>query len=239
MARYGSKDVAFLLADGYELAPDLVSLRVGVEAVTQEATGLMAAWPSHLAVLRRASLETDGYYDDRADGELAAFVGSEGIPRILCVGLNGNVIGRQLIGAAGAMRARVTRVASQGDLHRLRGEWTLTGEVDGRAVILHPHQAETANGQAAPVDNGASSAAGGAGYLQVSTASGTSPSLTVSIEHSADNLTYVALMTFAAATTRGAQRLRVSGTVNRYVRAAWTVGGTSPSFTFAVGFERY
>ena len=70
------------------------------------------------------------------------------------------------------------------------------------------------------VDNAASSASGGAGYLQVfSLSSGT---VVAKIEHSANNSTWADLLTFSGATGAGAQRVTCSGTVNRYVRITTT-----------------
>ena len=43
---------------------------------------------------------------------------------------------------------------------------------------------------------------------------------------------------FTSATGVTAERKTVSGTVNQYTLASWTHGGTSPEFTFMVGFAR-
>jgi hypothetical protein len=100
---------------------------------------------------------------------------------------------------------------------------------------LHPMQAETGVQNFTGVDNGASSALGAVGYLQVPV-SGTS--VTVKIQHSTDNITYVDLITFAAATTNhNFQRIKVAGTVNRYLRAIISAQTAGPS-TFAVGVGR-
>jgi hypothetical protein len=69
--------------------------------------------------------------------------------------------------------------------------------------------------------------------LNVTAASGTTPSLTVVIEHSADNSTWVTHTSFAAKTTTGTER-KVISALDRYVRATWTISGTTPSFTFGL-----
>lgn len=89
------------------------------------------------------------------------------------------------------------------------------------------------------VDNGASTSNGGVGMLHVTQAGGTSPSLTVTLEHSSDNSTFTTLGTFDAATGLDSDFIDFSGTVNQYVRAAATsVTGTSPSFDYVVAFAR-
>jgi len=75
-------------------------------------------------------------------------------------------------------------------------------------------------GSGTTVDNSASSASGGAGFLQVfSVGSGT---VGFKIEHSSNGSSWADLLTFATATTVGAQRVTCSGTINRYVRITTT-----------------
>lgn len=102
-------------------------------------------------------------------------------------------------------------------------------------VSLHDLVAETTSASGSSVDdNGASSANGAVGSLHVTAANGTS--VVVKIQHSTDNVSFSDLITFTTATGLTSERKTVTGTVNRYVRASWTVTGTS--FTFAVVFAR-
>ncbi|ASU81505.1 hypothetical protein CDO52_00735 [Nocardiopsis gilva YIM 90087] len=105
-------------------------------------------------------------------------------------------------------------------------------------VSLHDLSAETATGSGTAVDNGASTSGGGVAHLHVTAASGASPSLTAKVQDSADNVTFVDLITFDAATAADSQSKTVTGTVDQYVRADWTISGTTPSFTFNVAFSR-
>ncbi|MBT9176901.1 MAG: hypothetical protein DDT20_01226 [Firmicutes bacterium] len=108
--------------------------------------------------------------------------------------------------------------------------------------VLHPLTARVVTGTGIGRDSAVSTSthAGGVGYLQVTTVSGVAPSLTARIQHSIDAVTWVDLITFAAVTSsNSAQRLVVAGTVNRHVRAQWTIAGTGPSFTFFAAFGRY
>ena len=111
-------------------------------------------------------------------------------------------------------------------------------QVDGgweRAVSLHALAAETGTGNYASVDNGASSANGGAGYIFVTAQSGTAG--VVKIQHSTDNSTWVDLITFSSLSGTSSTRTAVTGTVNRYVRGALTTASTS--ITFQVSFARF
>jgi hypothetical protein len=74
--------------------------------------------------------------------------------------------------------------------------------------------------------------------LSVTAASGTTPSLTVTIETSADGSTGWTTLgsAYAAQTTTATVRKVFSG-ADRYVRASYTITGTTPSFTFDVTGE--
>lgn len=84
------------------------------------------------------------------------------------------------------------------------------------------------------LDNSASSSNGGVGYLHLT--SFTSGSVPVLIEHSTDNAVWSTLITFTAITAaHQSERIAVTGTVNRYLRAS--ANGTYVG-TFIVAFDR-
>lgn len=96
----------------------------------------------------------------------------------------------------------------------------------------------TANGNQASVDNGASSAGGGVGYLHILALSA-GDTITVLIEDSPNNSDWSTLITFTLdGTALDAERLTVAGTVDRYVRVSYTVAGASISFPIVVAFKR-
>jgi hypothetical protein len=102
-------------------------------------------------------------------------------------------------------------------------------------VELAASAARTATGQGAAV------ALGDRGTLRllldVTAASGTGPTLDVTVETSFDGATgWRSLGTFAQKTAVASERKSFPG-CDRYVRATWTVGGTTPSFTFSVAGE--
>lgn len=83
--------------------------------------------------------------------------------------------------------------------------------------------------------------------LDCAAGTGTSPTLTVSVEHSdALGSGYAAISGAAftqVTTTASQQKLVISkDEAKRYVRVTYTIGGTSPSFTFSVngvGVKKY
>ncbi len=118
--------------------------------------------------------------------------------------------------------------------------------LDKLALIAgHPTAARTATGQTSGID--LQTYDGDVVFLLDSAAgSGTSPTLDVTIEDSADNSSFAAISgaAFTQVTgTASAQKLVVNkDSARRYVRVKYTIGGTSPSFTFsvnAVGVTKY
>jgi len=72
--------------------------------------------------------------------------------------------------------------------------------------------------------------------LDVTAASGSNPTLDVTVETSPDGVNWQPFMRFAQKTAVSSER-RQGGPSDRYVRAVATVGGTNPSFTFSLGGE--
>lgn len=121
-----------------------------------------------------------------------------------------------------------------------KGSWPLV-----RGQSMHRSGTpRTATGNGTVVDFGAPIPAGKAAYatLHVISASGTTPSLTVSIQ-SATTLGFSSPTnrgTFAAAAAVGGQAIKIASPgTDRYWRIVHTITGTSPSFLFlaSLGFE--
>lgn len=73
-------------------------------------------------------------------------------------------------------------------------------------------------------------------YLDITAVSGTSPTMTVSYETSPDGTRWFTHTSFAAKTATGKDVLKLQQ-IGRKGRIAFTVGGTSPNFTFRVDVE--
>jgi hypothetical protein len=117
----------------------------------------------------------------------------------------------------------------------------------GRSVALRPSAAETASTTGPTLETGDA----GAVYVQVdvTAASGTSPTLTVVVEGSNDNTTWFTLGTLGAngyavgplatapANFAGPGSTRAMFPAPQFVRTRSVIGGTSPSFTYQVVVE--
>lgn len=71
--------------------------------------------------------------------------------------------------------------------------------------------------------------------LNVSAASGTTPTLDVVVEDTVDaGATWNTVATFAQKTAAAREVLTISPVIGDQVRVSWTIAGSTPSFTFAV-----
>lgn len=70
--------------------------------------------------------------------------------------------------------------------------------------------------------------------LNVTAASGTTPTLDVVLEDTLDGTNWNVIGTFSQKTATSREVINVTAPFADNVRARWTVGGTTPSFTFAV-----
>lgn len=70
--------------------------------------------------------------------------------------------------------------------------------------------------------------------LDVTAASGTSPTLDVVVEDTVDGTNYNTVATFAQKVAAGREAVRVTTPFSDTLRVRWTIAGTTPSFTFSV-----
>jgi len=246
MAKYGANSIGFVLADGFNLVPSVLTSLDGpaIESILKETTGLGDSWPVNTAVgVRKGSLSVGGYFDDATTGIIASLLpdGGANTPvRAMSINVTGNTLGAKFIGMAGVLGGKFRRVAENGGLVLASAEYTVSGEVEQDGLILFPLQAVTvdtnsegANSQ----DNGALSSNGGAGYVHVLAYSGFT-NIVVKIRHSVDDATYADLLTFNTTfTANGGERKAVTGTVNRHLAVDINVTGAGSASIF-VGFKR-
>jgi len=101
-----------------------------------------------------------------------------------------------------------------------------------RAITLLPAAARTTGG----AGDGTSAAAEfreGNILLDITAASGTAPSLTVTVETSADGASWFTHTAFAAKTAVGKDVLKLVN-LGAFLRVSYAISGTAPSFTFSV-----
>jgi hypothetical protein len=110
------------------------------------------------------------------------------------------------------------------------GRWVATADV---TVVASGQR--TANGSSPAIELGDATAA----RLTLDVTAGLADAdetLDVTVETSEDGATWRDVANFAQATDVGAVRASFSG-LDRYIRASWTVAGTTPDVTFGVAGE--
>ncbi len=250
MTRYGSPDVGFILQGGRSLLADLTTHSIDREAMTEDTTVLGDGDEQHAKVgINAAKIKQEGLFDDGTDRINDALVGLT--EEIACAGDAGNAlpaagVARPCVGIKGQIQVDYERITNRGELHKAAASYKANGIVE-ECVLLHPHVAETSDPgdtESNSHDNAASSAAGGAAYLQVSALTlGGFTNLQITIRDSADDIAFLdhADGAFAAVTTApSAQRIALTGTIRRYTAIDWDwVGaGSGQTATFMVGLNR-
>lgn len=90
-----------------------------------------------------------------------------------------------------------------------------------------------ASGQSAPI-GGFVGATRAVVQLHVTSAAGVTPTLDAVLEDTIDGTNWNTVATFAQATAAGRSVQRISAPFTDRLRVRYTIGGTTPSFTFSV-----
>tara|TARA_R110000824_G_scaffold135553_1_gene298847 strand:- start:5546 stop:6271 length:726 start_codon:yes stop_codon:yes gene_type:complete len=214
---------------------------MGYTQALLETTPLNAAAATRMTGLADGGVTVNGYFDNADNKIHATFTSNSGkLPtadQVVLIPFN-SAVGDPAIGIS-AKQADYTVNRSPGSAMTVSSTFTGNGMGGEFGAMLTAHDdthASASNGTA--VDNAASSASGGSGYLQImSLASG---SVIIKIQESANNSTWTDLMTFSTVAAAGAptaERLTMSGTVARYLRVISS--GTFSNAKIAAQFARF
>ena len=241
MAYRGPEDVKLFMVDGFDLLSSLTEFTdkwAGVFENTKAPFG--EAWDTHAWVgVRQAEITQQGYYDDGVGSAHEALSTGPGVSRILCYGVEGTATGANFVGYRGALQIDYERGPRRAELHKANAAYKGSGRVE-QGKVLRFHNVATASGASTgtPFDAGASST-GYAAYLQVSRLDNAS-TLTVTVRHSSDNVTYANLVAFTAntsGTVPDAEVKQATAVVERYraVKTDFSSAGVNASAKFFVG----
>lgn len=241
MSKHGSASIALLLSDGVSLLgskPKDISSEHASRI--EDSAGLGDAWGAALATgMQSASLAIgEAFYDAGTGLTHEHYQASPGVSRIVCYGFEGDALGAAFVGHAGTITTKYKVLSKLGDLTKAGVEYVISGARD-EGVILCPLRTADADfdTEATSVDHGASTSNGGVAYQQV-TDFDSLDGYVGAVLHSADDSTYAELVAFADVTSGPeAQRVEVSGTVNRYLAYEGDLDG-SGELTVWAGFAR-
>ena len=206
-------------------------------ADTAESTTFGNSAKTFIAGEKDGTVSLTGFFDATADGVLQPLLG--GADFDLVMGIDGLDTGDYATFSKGNITNYAVSspvgdiVATSLDVQSDEGMWN--------GSVLTASAFTTTAAQGSAQDNSSSTSNGCGAFLIVTSVSGTSPTGDVKIQHSADNVTYVDLITFTQATASTSEvKLVDSGTtINRYIRVYNTIGGSStPTINAIVGFGR-
>ena len=234
------------LIDGYNmLSNKITGLREKISSELTDGTGIgdtfTEQYPTGVASLE--VVQEGAFFDTTTNYSHDALSGSvpsspQATARVLCVGFAGQTIGYPFVGFEGTYSSEYEVVAELGNLQKANVTYSMTG-ARSAGVILEKLVTKTDSWDttSTSVDNSASTSAGGVGFMQCTAASGFS-GFVGKVRHSSDDTTYTDLLSFTDNVSAPfAERVSVSGTVNRYLSFTGIVSGTG-SITIFAGFSR-
>lgn len=230
-----------IIAGQFPLSCFATSVSTDVQRAMLDATTLCSQAQEFMPGMKMATLTADTIVDNATtannywDTLTSFYSGGTLVP--VTVSPDGIASGSSCTLANGYMSTMAPQ-AAVADRVTASLTFTLSGGANPSGKNLVAHEAISTNTTGAAVDNAAGTTNGGVAHLHVTAASGTSPTLNAVVEHSTNNSSWSTLATFTQATGATSQRVAVTGTVHRYLRAKSTLAGTNPSFTIAVAFAR-
>lgn len=227
-----------VLLDDQHLSGRLNESSVSASKEVNEKTAYGDDNKKYVAGLRDATASLSGYFDGSTD-EIHAKLSSlatDDASKPLTWGMGALAVG-EFASLFDAHQVSYDVTSPVGNVVSVSVEAQSTEGID-YGVALANHSSRTSSGNESSVDQSSSSSNGAVAHLHVTAVSGSSPTADVVVQESSDNTTWVDLITFTQATAETSERKAVTGTVERYVRAEYTLGGTNPDFTFAVAFSR-
>lgn len=223
---------------GYDLSGDVGSLgAIGGGPAALDVTAINKSGFERLGGKRDGRIEFSTWFNPSANQEHAVFKTLPYLSQYAWYG-RGSAIGSPMAALLGKQIDYAPTRADDGALSA-----ALSTQADGFGLewgeqLTPGIRTDTAATNGTGLDGLAATTFGGQAYLQVFGVTGTS--VTVTIQDSADNASFANIAgggAFLAATPgRSAQRIAITGTIRRYVRAITT--GTFTNAQFAVGFVR-
>ena len=224
--------------NGYDLTDNFNSFDIGLTHETADNTPFNVDYRTKLALqLRDGTASLEGFFDADS-GEVDAVMGP-------LIGTGSDVLTVLPEGDANSntgygMLCHMGTYNIPGEVAGIVGV-SLEFEADGggdRITVAHALSAENSTGNGSSIDAGSSSSNGGAAFLHVTAGTGFG-TVDVDLEDSSDDSTFSTLASFTQVSSANtSERITFTGTVERYVRVAFTLTTTS-SVTFFVGFQRY
>ncbi len=245
---------AWLLVGGSNVTGDIYDMGETREQVLEECRpfsgGAIEDWDAYKGVgIGKIGLETgQGVYDTRTAGQLEAFQGAGTTRQLVDYGFAGCAdpvgnVGNPLTMVDGTYAVKWARKAQRANITMGQASHAVTG-VPYEGLVVAGLVARSGNGttEASYLDYGAGSYGHAIFDIQVTALSlGGGSNVVVTIHSSPDHSAWNLEATSAAITVAStAQRILVTSTIDRYLKATWTfTGGAAQTCTLMVGAYLY
>jgi len=234
--RHGKQTVVFI--NGTNMSAFLNSASSTMAIETAETTTFGDQDKTYITGLSDGTVSMSGFFDSTAGASDAVLSGMIATAdNAVSIFPQGNVITRPATVVNGQMTAYDIS-SPVGDVVALSAEVQADGGLF-YGFDLVGADVRTSTGTTAAQDNAAPTTGGVSVNLHVH-ANNRNGTTIVKVQHSADNSTYADLVTFttiSAAATAG-ENIAISGTVNRYLRASYTLAGSTGSLSSAISLAR-
>lgn len=230
---------ATLLVGKYNLSPFVNEVTPSMSIDTAETSTFASSAKTYIVGQNDGTISVSGLFDGGANAIEAIYsdIIDNDLTPVITVAYDGGAIGSKCTIAQGKQTSYEIGIPV-GDVVSLNGEFQVTGGLR-QGVLLADGTALSSTTNGTAVDNTTSSTIGATANLHI-TANSRSSTTVIKVQHSADNSTWVDLITFTTvgigATT--SQVATASGTINRYLRAQTTLSAGTGSITLSVAVAR-
>lgn len=140
MSKYSGTAFSILLVDGYNLAPAITdAVSMGQESISQQTNSFGATSEGHTPMnIEKGTLTAgSGFFDAAADALNTALGGISHISRIVCAGIEGNIIGKHFMGFEGAYTQKYDVMDKKDGLTMANATYLISGETDEGIIVQH------------------------------------------------------------------------------------------------------
>lgn len=234
--RHGKRTAVFL--NGTDMSPFLNEATTTQEMETAETTTFGDNDKTYIIGLADGTISCSGLFDSTAgasDDVLNGLIGEEDNSITVCP--EGATAGRRAVLANGQLTSyEVSSPVS--DVVSISAEIQADGGLY-HGVVLAGNLSASATSQTTAIDNTVATSNGAlcSLHLTSNTHDGTA---IVKVQHSADNISFVDLVTFStvSASATAGETVTANGTVNRYLRAQYTLAGAAGNVQLTVAAAR-
>lgn len=138
MAKYGGTQFSLFLVDGYNLIASLSeSATIEKESITQQTNAFGATSETHTPINIEKGMLTvgGGFFDAATNALLGVFNAVRGVSRIVCAGIEDNVIGKHFVGYQGAYDQKYVIQDTKDGITKANVNFLVSGDMNEGIIV--------------------------------------------------------------------------------------------------------